>query len=72
MEITSACRDVIAQKGFSEEFGAREIARIIEQEIKDKLIDIVLFKKEQNVTNIFCDVTDNSEIQVKTLSTQQE
>ena len=72
LEITSACRDVIAQKGFSEEFGAREIARIIEQEIKDKLIDIVLFRKEQNVTNIFCDVTDNSEIQVKTLSTQQE
>ena len=72
LEITSACRDIIAEKGFSEEFGAREIARIIEQEIKDKLIDVVLFRKEQNITNVFCDVTNNSEIQVKTSSTQQE
>lgn len=71
IEITQACCDLIADKGFSEEFGAREIARVIENEIKDKLIDIVLFRKEQNVKSIFCDVGDNSEIQINVSSGEE-
>lgn len=37
--------DQIAEKGISNEYGAREIARIIESEIKPLLVDEVLFGK---------------------------
>lgn len=72
LEITQTCRDSIAKRGFSEEFGAREIARVIEHEIKDKLIDAVLFRKERNVENIFCDADENSEIQITISCGKQE
>lgn len=64
LEITHACVNAIAKKGFSEEFGAREIARVIEREIKDKLIDVVLFKNERNAKSVFCDADENSEIKI--------
>ncbi len=72
LEITQACCDSIAKRGFSEEFGAREIARVIEHEIKDKLIDAVLFKKERNVESVFCDANENSEIQISISYGKQE
>lgn len=72
LEITQACCDSIAKRGFSEEFGAREIARVIEHEIKDKLIDAVLFKKERNVESVFCDADENSEIQISISYGKQE
>jgi ATP-dependent Clp protease ATP-binding subunit ClpA len=64
LQITQECREKIAQKGFSEEFGAREIERVIEHEIKDKLIDIVLIKKEQGKKIVFCDIDENDEIKI--------
>jgi ATP-dependent Clp protease ATP-binding subunit ClpA len=64
LQITQECCEKIAQKGFSEEFGAREIERVIEHEIKDKLIDIVLIKKEQGKKIVFCDIDENDEIKI--------
>lgn len=72
LEITRACCDSIAKRGFSEEFGAREIARVIEHEIKDKLIDAVLFKKERNVRRVFCDANEESEIKIDISYGKQE
>lgn len=64
LEMTPACYDSIAKKGFSEEFGAREVTRVIECEIKDKLADVILFEKKGHVKSVFCDVDENSNIQV--------
>lgn len=43
LDWTEACIDLILEKGFSEEFGAREIARVIQGEIKRRLAEDVLF-----------------------------
>lgn len=41
---TKSCIEYIKNKGTSEEYGAREIQRIINQEIKTILVDEILFK----------------------------
>lgn len=33
----------LAQKGYSEEFGARNVARLVESELKERFVDMVLF-----------------------------
>ena len=49
------CVTYIAEKGLSTEFGAREIARVIEDELKPPLVDEILFGKLVNGGN--CKVT---------------
>jgi ATP-dependent Clp protease ATP-binding subunit ClpA len=43
LEVTPECRDWLARTGYSEEFGAREIARLVSSRIKDFFVDEVLF-----------------------------
>ncbi len=43
LEVSPECIDFLSKKGYSKEFGARNIARTIENEIADKLVDEVLF-----------------------------
>ncbi len=43
LEVTPDCMDWLARKGYSEEFGAREIARLVSSRIKDFFVDEVLF-----------------------------
>ena len=43
LEVTPACAEWLARKGYSEEFGAREIARLVSSRIKDFFVDEVLF-----------------------------
>ena len=43
LEVSSECIELLSKKGYSKEFGARNIARTIENEIADKLVDEVLF-----------------------------
>ncbi|HET6484797.1 MAG TPA: ATP-dependent Clp protease ATP-binding subunit ClpA [Spirochaetia bacterium] len=43
LEVSDACREWLARKGYSEEFGAREIARLISSSIKDFFVDEILF-----------------------------
>ncbi|HEY5560824.1 MAG TPA: AAA family ATPase [Clostridiaceae bacterium] len=45
MEFTDACLEYLAKKGTSREFGAREIIRIINSELKTLLVDEILFGK---------------------------
>jgi len=42
---SDAAYEWLAKKGFSAEFGAREIARLIEEKVKKALVDEVLFGK---------------------------
>lgn len=48
MEFTLRCIEFIAEKGVSKEFGAREIIRIINSEIKPLLVDEILFGSLSN------------------------
>jgi ATP-dependent Clp protease ATP-binding subunit ClpA len=43
LEITGACIDKLAEDGYSREFGARNVGRIIEEKIKTFFVDEVLF-----------------------------
>lgn len=43
IEVTDACRRWIAHEGFSDEFGARNIARLVQDKIKSYFVDEVLF-----------------------------
>jgi ATP-dependent Clp protease ATP-binding subunit ClpA len=43
LEITDACVDRLAEEGYSREFGARNVGRIIEEKIKSFFVDEVLF-----------------------------
>lgn len=45
LTFTKACRGYLAEKGLNREYGAREIKRIIGQEIKPLLVDEILFGK---------------------------
>ena len=43
IEVTDACRKWIADEGFSDEFGARNIARLVQDKVKSYFVDAVLF-----------------------------
>jgi len=43
LEVTPACREWLARKGYSTEFGAREIARLVSAKLKDFFVDEILF-----------------------------
>lgn len=53
------CISYIANKGISQEYGAREIIRIINQEIKPMLVDEILFGTLSNGGEITLDIKDN-------------
>lgn len=48
LEITDPCVTWLADHGFSEEFGARNIARLVEEKIKGYFVDAVLFGELQD------------------------
>jgi ATP-dependent Clp protease ATP-binding subunit ClpA len=43
LEITGACVEHLAEEGYSREFGARNVGRLIEDKIKSFFVDEVLF-----------------------------
>jgi len=45
IKLTKKARNYIAKEGYSDSFGAREVARVIDQEIKESLTDEILFGK---------------------------
>lgn len=53
--------DFITKKAFSPIYGAREIERFIDKNVKDKFVDLILFGKTESKTL----VVDNNEIFVK-------
>jgi ATP-dependent Clp protease ATP-binding subunit ClpA len=43
LEVTEGCMEWLARKGYSAEFGAREIARLVSSKLKDFFVDEILF-----------------------------
>ena len=64
LELTDECADWLADKGYSPQFGAREISRIIQDKIKSFFIDQVLFGELQHGGKAVADIF-NGEVIVK-------
>ncbi len=45
LTVSDECVDYLTEKGYSKEFGARNMSRVVESEIADSLVDEVLFGK---------------------------
>ncbi len=59
LELTPACVSWIAEHGYSPEFGARNIARLVEEKIKSYFVDAVLFGDLQEGGLAIADVKDD-------------
>ena len=59
LEITSSCAEYLKSKGISQEYGAREINRIINTEIKPLLVDKILFGKLKKGGNCVIDYVND-------------
>lgn len=58
IRVTERCFKFLARKGMSKEYGAREINRIINRDIKPKFVDMVLFNEINSVKTVVVDVED--------------
>ncbi|NMB64658.1 MAG: hypothetical protein GYA16_07290, partial [Spirochaetes bacterium] len=56
---TDACIDWISEKAYSPVFGAREVARIIQEHIKSYFVDAVLFGSLKNGGRAIADVVND-------------
>jgi len=43
LELTPAARSWLAEKGYDPAFGARPMARVVQTELKDRIVDDLLF-----------------------------
>ncbi len=58
IEISDECRNWIADKGYSDEFGAREIARLIQGRFKKPLAEKLIFGELSEGGSIYADIKD--------------
>lgn len=64
IKVTDGCCRWIAQKGYSQEFGAREISRLIQDKIKNHFVNAVLFGSLKMGGNAFISIR-NDDIIIK-------
>ena len=64
LEITDNCYEWLAKKGFSKLFGAREVARLIQDKIKTWFVDEVLFGSLVNGGKVIADI-ENDDVVMK-------
>ena len=58
LSISSQCREWLLDKGFTPEYGARELDRVISHSLKSKLMREILFGKLKNGGNACADIAD--------------
>ena len=59
LELTPAARSWLAEKGYDPKYGARPVARLIQSEVHEKLIDEILFGPLANGGKAVVDVVDD-------------
>src|SRR5262249_20587941 len=59
VELTAEARAWLARKGYSPQFGARAIGRLVQTEIKDRLADELLFGELEKGGTVVIDVKDD-------------
>ena len=65
LSITESAVAYLAELGFSNDFGARETARVVDKELEDLLLDEILFGKSKNGGKIKIDFKNGKLITVK-------
>ncbi len=55
IKISKKAKEYLAEKGFSDEFGARNLSRLIDDEVRIKLSDEILFGSLKNGGEVFID-----------------
>jgi len=58
LEVTPECRKWLAEKGYSREFGAREIGRLVQDKLKKFFVDEVLFGRLTNGGHAVADISE--------------
>lgn len=58
IELTEAARDWLAKKGFDEQFGARPLARVIQEKVKKALSEELLFGRLEKGGDVRIDVCE--------------
>ena len=58
LSISSQCREWLLDKGFTPEYGARELDRVISHSLKSKLMREILFGKLKNGGNAWADIAN--------------
>ena len=58
LSATDECINLLTELGYSKEFGARNIARTVDQKIADQLVDEVLFGNLEKGGNVVADAKD--------------
>ncbi|MCX5845079.1 MAG: ATP-dependent Clp protease ATP-binding subunit ClpA [Deltaproteobacteria bacterium] len=66
LQVTDQCYDWLGRKGYSEEFGAREIARLIQDKIKRFFVDEVLFGKLHKGGTALADI-ENDDVALRVI-----
>ena len=59
LEVTDQCRKWLADKGYSREFGAREIGRLVQDKLKKFFVDEVLFGRLTDGGRAVADISDD-------------
>jgi ATP-dependent Clp protease ATP-binding subunit ClpC len=59
MEVTDAARDLLAEKGYSDEYGARPLKRVIQNQVEDALSDAILECRFDEDSAIVVDAEDD-------------
>lgn len=60
LDLSSSCRDWLADHGYSSEFGARNIARLVEDKIKNFFVDEILFGSLKDGGKAIADIKDDN------------
>jgi ATP-dependent Clp protease ATP-binding subunit ClpA len=58
LDVTPECRKWLAEKGYSREFGAREIGRLVQDKLKKFFVDEVLFGRLTNGGHAVADISE--------------
>ncbi|MCU0288749.1 MAG: ATP-dependent Clp protease ATP-binding subunit ClpA [Acidobacteria bacterium] len=67
LEVSRQCYEWLAKQGFSDLFGAREVARLIEEKIKSYFVDQVLFGELSKGGKVKADI-ENGEVFIRKTS----
>jgi ATP-dependent Clp protease ATP-binding subunit ClpA len=59
LEVSEECRKWLARKGYSREFGARQISRLIQEKLKSFFVDEVLFGRLTEGGYAIADIADD-------------
>jgi ATP-dependent Clp protease ATP-binding subunit ClpC len=59
LQVTEAAQEALAEEGYSEEYGARPLRRVIQNRIEDALSDAILAGKFEGGDTILVDVEDD-------------